>query len=122
MKLRSANSIGIGVCLTLLALSAAGQTNTGASSHAAMAPSKAATADMAASETAGKPAAAPTTTATKHHAKAHHQKHATHASTGAASTGNQEMAYRAALKNCVAGPAAQRERCLDDSIARFGRS
>ena len=118
MNLRIRYPLGIGVCLMLLALSEAGQTTAGA----AMAPSNTATANTAASDTGGKPSATPTTSTHKHHVKAHDHKHAMHKSATAASTGKQETAYRAALRNCVAGPAAQRESCLDDSIARFGRS
>ena len=118
MNLRSAYPAGIGVFLTLLTLSAAGQQTAGAS----VAPSKTATANTAASDAAGKSDTKSTSGTHKHHVKAHHNEHARRQSTTAASTGNQETAYRAALRNCVAGPAAQRDSCLDNSIARFGRS
>ena len=66
---------------------------------------------------------APASGADKHHSTAHHQMHAKPEPMAAASAaGSQESAYRAALRNCVAGPAGQKERCLDDAIARHGRS
>jgi hypothetical protein len=34
---------------------------------------------------------------------------------------DQQAAYRTALKRCVAGPAEQRDTCLNDAIARFRR-
>ena len=60
----------------------------------------------------------------KHHASTHKSTRAHHehqASTPSASSGN-ELAYRAALKSCVEGPAGQRDSCLDGAIMRFSRS
>jgi hypothetical protein len=123
MNSRSTYSAGLGVCLTLLALAAAGQTTTGSSSNAAMTPSKAATANTTTSAATGATTTAPASGAHKHHSTAHHQMHARAEPMAAASVaGNQETAYRVALRNCVAGPAGQREGCLDNAIARFGRS
>ena len=63
------------------------------------------------------PAAAPATT---HHAMKHKTMHSAHANP---SSGNMhEDPYRMALRQCVQGPEAQRDRCLDDAISRFGRS
>ena len=97
----------LGVCLTFLALSASGQTATGNSSPAAT----------------GSSTMAPAGSTHQHHAMAHHQTHAKHMHMGMGESGsNQEGAYRSALKGCVAGPPTQRDGCLDDAIARFGRS
>jgi hypothetical protein len=121
MKLRTFYPASIGVCLTLLALSAGGQTTTGNASHDAVTPGKAATAG-ATTSAASKSAMAPASN-TQHHATAHHKTHAKHKQMATASpTSNQDTAYHAALKHCVAGPAGQRESCLDDTIARFGRA
>jgi len=69
--------------------------------------------------------------ATDAHAAAKHERHAmkqhpmhrrdTTMAT-AMSTGTGDPAYRAALKDCVAGPDGQRDSCIDDAIARFGQS
>ena len=120
MNLRNVYPVGLGVCLTLLALSAGGQTATGNPSHSAAGQGAAATANAPSSDSAGKSKTAAASTH-KHHAPAHHTTHAKHEQAAAAS-GNQETAYRTALKSCVAGPAGQRDRCLDDAIARYGRS
>jgi hypothetical protein len=121
MNSRSMYPAGLGVCLALLALSAEGQTTAGSSSQAANAPSNATAANT--STSAAAVTKAPASGHHKHHSAAHHQMHAKGEPMVAAPTaGSQESAYRAALKNCVAGPAEQKERCLDDAIARHGRS
>jgi hypothetical protein len=33
--------------------------------------------------------------------------------------GSGDTAYRSALRNCAAGPANQRDACLDSAISRF---
>ena len=40
----------------------------------------------------------------------------------ATATGTGDPAYRAALKECVAGPEGRRDSGIDDAIARFGQS
>lgn len=120
MTLRYTYPVGLGVCLTLLALSAGGQTPTGNPSQSATGQGAAATANAPSSDSAGKPKP-PAASTHKHHASAHHPTHVKH-DQAAAANGNQETAYRTALKSCVAGPAGQRERCLDDAIGRYGRS
>jgi hypothetical protein len=123
MNSRNIYPAGLGVCLALFALSAVGQTTVGSSSHTATAPSKTATANTTMNAATGAATTAPASGAKKHHSTTHHQKHPKSQPMEAASAaGSQESAYRAALKNCVAGPAAQKERCLDDAIARHGRS
>jgi hypothetical protein len=123
MNSRSMYPVGLGVCLALLALTAAGQTTTSSSSHATTAPNKAATANSTANAPTGAATTAPASGAKKHHSTTHQQMHHEPQSMGAASAaGSRESAYRAALRTCVAGPAAQKERCLDDAIARHGRS
>ena len=115
MKTRIVCSAAAGVCLTLIALSAGGQTTTGNTSSA--------TPTASSPSVSGKSAVTPGSSTQKHHAATHHQSKAKHQHTAAASpVGNQETAYQAALKQCVAGPAAQRESCLDSAIARFGRA
>ena len=125
MNSRSMYPAGLGVCLAFLAVSAVGQSQMGSSSHSAMAPSKTATANTTTNAAAGTTTAPPSGTkgTKKHHSTAHHQMHAKPESMAAASAADgRESAYRAALRSCVAGPAAQKERCLDDAIARHGRS
>jgi len=78
----------------------------------------------------GTPAASGGSSTTKPAAKKHHKHHASshgsHAqqrSMGAASPMNTgQMGYQAALRQCVEGPAARRDGCLDDAIARYGRT
>jgi hypothetical protein len=56
-----------------------------------------------------------------HHAtKQHKAMHARPRSEPTVS--GEESAYRTALRHCVEGQAAQRDRCLDDAISRYGRS
>jgi hypothetical protein len=56
----------------------------------------------------------------RHHARAE-ARHAHHAGMRADS-GQYESGYQGALKRCVAGAPDQRDRCLDDAIARYRRS
>lgn len=122
MKTRIVYPAGIGVCLSLLALSVGGQTTVGSPLPGATASTKTATASPTTSAASKVPAASASTTQ-EHHAAAHHQSKAKHKHMAAASpTESQETAYHAALKQCVAGPAGQRESCLDGAIARFGRA
>ena len=118
MNLKSVYPVGLGVCLTLLALSAGGQTATGNPSPAATGQGAAATANAPSSESAGKSKTAAASTH-KHHAT-HHATHTKHDQP--ATSGYRETPYRTALRSCVTGPAGQRDRCLDDAIARYGRS
>jgi hypothetical protein len=39
---------------------------------------------------------------------------------GAMGASDRQPAYRAALRQCVEGPQARRDGCMDDAIARFG--
>lgn len=119
MNLRSMYPTGLGIVLTLLALSAAGQSTTGKASEAATTPKTTATANATSAGT--DTAAAPASGARKHNSTAHHQAHPKHQPMASAG-GDRDSDYRAALKSCVAGPAGQKDRCLDDAIARFGRS
>lgn len=106
MKSRILYPAGLGFCLAVLALSAGGQTASANASQATVA--------------AGKTTTAGTTH--EHHARAHHRRHAKHEHMMMGSAGGgRETGYRAALKHCVAGPAAQRDVCLDAAIERFGR-
>jgi hypothetical protein len=115
VKTRIVCSAAVGACLTLIALSAGGQTTTGNTSSA--------TTTASTASAAGKSAVTPASSTQKHHATAHHQSKAKHKHMTAASpAGNHETAYQAALKQCVTGPAGQRESCLDGAIARFGRA
>ena len=118
MNLRNAYSVGLGVFLMLSALSAGGQTATGNPSQSATGQGGAAATNAPSSHSSAKPKTAATST---------HKHHATHPTTHskhdqAATSGYHETAYRTALRSCVAGPAGQRERCLDDAITRYGRS
>ncbi len=111
----------LAVCLTLLSFSTVGHAATGDTSQAATATSK--TPAGGATTNASTSTMAPANSTHKHHAMAHHETHAKHKhmATGP-SVSNQEDAYRSALKGCVAGTPAQRDGCLDNTIARFGRS
>jgi len=63
--------------------------------------------------------------AKQHQAKQHHTKHhqATHAPrTTETSVNSRDNPYRTALRRCVEGQSAQRDQCLNDAIARYGRS
>jgi hypothetical protein len=53
--------------------------------------------------------------------KTHHVTHPRHEHSSSTVSGH-DAAYRTALRRCVEGQAQQRESCLDDAIARFGRS
>jgi hypothetical protein len=44
-----------------------------------------------------------------------------HGRMGMSASGSGDSAYRSALRACAAGPAAQRDTCLDSAIARFNR-
>jgi len=60
--------------------------------------------------------------ATRKHAMAHHAKrHGSQASANAEASGS-DSAYKAALRQCVTGPAAQRDSCLDQAISRYARA
>jgi hypothetical protein len=66
-----------------------------------------------------------TTGATKHAAKTHRTAKKTHRTsrrTTMSESNNADSAYRAALRQCVTGPASQRDSCLDQAIARYGRA
>jgi hypothetical protein len=113
MKAQVAYPAGFGVCLAVLALSVGGQTTTGNQAHVTTDATKTATAN---------PTATSASNSTQHHATAHHQGKAKHKNMSAATPGNEEATYQAALKQCVVGPVAQRDSCLDSAIARFGRA
>jgi hypothetical protein len=111
-----------GICLTMLALSAGGQTTTSNASHAAAPPGGPNAAATKATAASTAPEAA-SSSAHQHHATAHHKTRATHKQAENTSPGSyREAAYRDALHQCVTGPAGQREGCLDNAIMRFGRT
>jgi hypothetical protein len=76
------------------------------------------------------PAAAAGTAATTKPGAAHHKHDAAHHSSRAmrhhpaqaSAAAMRDGEYHAALRSCVSGPSAQRDSCLDDAIARHGRS
>lgn len=112
----------LGICLTVLALSAGGQTTTSNASHAAAPSGGSNTAATKATVASTTPETA-SSSAHQHHATVHHKTHATHKVAETTSPGSyREAAYRDALHQCVAGPAGQREGCLDNAIMRFGRT
>jgi hypothetical protein len=56
-----------------------------------------------------------------HHDVSHHDSSRSSGRTaGAMGASDREPAYRAALRQCVEGPQARRDGCIDDAIARFG--
>jgi hypothetical protein len=122
MKTPSLLSVSLLAAFGLLAQIASAQSTAMPASPAAS-PSAAAPAAAASSPaSANEPAKASTAT--------HHKKHKTsHAKTAAKqpamadsrmATGN-DTPYRMALKQCVQGPAANKDSCIDNAIARFGR-
>ena len=60
----------------------------------------------------------------QHHAASHKMSNGTqHKPMGSGSSASSsETAYRLALRQCVEGPMGRRDSCLDDAIARYGRS
>ena len=83
------------------------------------APSNAAPAAQSSSGATSKSA----TGTTKHTMRMHHgNKMARRTSPAMASENSADSAYRAALRQCVTGPAAQRDTCLDQAIARYGHA
>jgi hypothetical protein len=71
-------------------------------------------------------------TSPKNASHKHHQHHAAshkmsngmqHKPMGSVSSASSsETAYRMALRQCVEGPMGRRDSCLNDAIARYGRS
>jgi hypothetical protein len=119
MKSRILYLPGLALLVTLLALSTVGQAATSDASQSPMATSKAGAPTSAASQST----AASSKSTLEHQATAHHASHAKHKHMAAESPGStQEAAYRTALKQCVEGPVAHRDGCLDKTIAQFGRS
>lgn len=60
---------------------------------------------------------------TAHHAMiAHRGHHARHHANPTSSNENVDTGYRAELRHCIEGPAAQKESCLDQAITRHERS
>lgn len=113
---------GLGVCLALLALSAGAQTTTGDAPHAVAAPGTTANTGTAAGSAGGAPTA-PASNSHKHHTTAHHQAQGKQKPMAEESPGSvQDTAYGNALRHCVEGQAGQRDSCLDNAIARFGRA
>jgi hypothetical protein len=59
----------------------------------------------------------------QHHAMRHHERaDARHAMRSDSRYQNDESGYQGALRRCVTGAPDQRDRCLNDAIARYGRS
>ena len=57
----------------------------------------------------------------QHHDVSHHDTSGSSERTaGGMGASDREPAYRAALRQCVEGPQARRDGCMDDAIARFG--
>ena len=112
----------------LLAVAIAGfalATSAQAASNAA--PPSATTHAASAATKAGTKAA---TTAKSSKSKTAHKTAASHAArrttrtrtASAEPASGADTAYRAALRQCVTGPAAQRDSCIDDAIARYGHA
>lgn len=120
MKPRILYPAGFGAALAMFALCAVGQTS-GSMSHATM-PTGSAASGSAATSASGNSANTPAMSAHEKQAT-HHRAHAKHKQTAAATSGgDRESAYHTALQQCVAGPDAAKEVCLDAAIARFGRT
>lgn len=105
--------LGLAVALSALTLAAHAQqpANTAPSGTSATAPSENA-----------QPGHADNAHATAKHAMSHHAKrHASHAS-ATMETSGPDSQYKAALRQCVTGPASQRDTCLDRAISRYARA
>lgn len=111
MKSRVIHVATVGLSAALFAFSAAGQM--GSTSNPAGQDKTA----MAMPAKAGTVAA---TGGSHQHANAQHRSHASHKQM-ASSANSEDSVYRAALKTCVQGPSTQKDRCIDDTIMRFGR-
>lgn len=132
MRMRSLLSLCVASAVGFFAPISHGQapaSTTSASPPATATPSRASAATNAAQAAKAPTAASASTQGEKapaglhsdKHAKAHIAKTAAHKGmTGPKLSYNQDTPYRMALKRCVEGPAAQRDRCIDDAITRFG--
>jgi len=106
--------LGLAVALSALSLAAYAQqpANTTSSKTSANAPN-------ANAQAAARPHKAH---ATGKHAMTHHAKrHGSQASANAETSGPDSQ-YKAALRQCVTGPASQRDSCLDQAISRYARA
>lgn len=80
-------------------------------------------APAAAAAPVAKAPVATTTAAESHMAKAHVTKAHTHKRGMAAHAYRRhETAYHVALRHCAEGPQAKKDHCLDEAIARYGRT
>ena len=135
MRLRSCYPTILGTCLAVFAASVLAQapapnTTTAPSTSAPAATSAGATGttDGTSSQQTGETGAKAKKTQhakKEHQAKQHQTKHhqATHAPrTTETSVNSRDNPYRTALRRCVEGQSAQRDQCLNDAIARYGRS
>ncbi|MGE5171934.1 MAG: hypothetical protein ACM3JC_16350 [Rudaea sp.] len=107
-------------CTTLATAIAALALATGVQAAAPAQPP--ATTHAAATSTAG--ARAGTSAKTGKSAKSHKAARPTTRRSTASAEGARsgDNAYRAALRQCITGPAAQRDTCIDDAIARYGHA
>lgn len=129
----------LGFTIAIFSMSAIGQVNYGnapspgtkpATPEAATAPAPQTTAATTTAPATETTAAATTEPANKKHAGKMHARLAqpetpiTAASPAptVAMSGTGDPAYRAALKQCIAGPETQRDSCIDDAIARYSHS
>jgi len=102
MNLRQSLTLGLGACFAAMTFAAAAQS-----------------ASQSSPPSASDKSAATSQSTSKRHATSAPRASASHEQMAA---GSQDTAYHDALKQCVAGPADQRDRCIDNAIARFGRS
>jgi len=105
---------GLALALSALALAVHAQ------QPAATPPSGAST-SAASSATSAQPAQAKPKHAARKHSATHGAMHH-HATMARGETAGADSAYRAALRDCVTGPASERDRCLDQAISRYGHA
>ena len=127
MSARNYYAVILASCVAFFAVDALAQTPststapdaTGATAPASSTTAPATNSAAATTQQQSAQAAAPAKK-TAHHARKHNAMHATHRSQTRVSS--EESQYRTALRQCVEGQASQRDRCLDDAIAQYGRS
>ena len=124
MSARKYYPVILASCVAFFAVDALAQTaSTTPDATGATAPASSTTAPATGTDATDQQQSAQAATAAKktaHHAKKHSAMHATHRSQTPVSS--EESQYRTALRQCVAGQASQRDRCLNDAIAQYGRS
>jgi hypothetical protein len=122
MNARKYCSAIVGSCLAVFAGGGLAQAPSASTAAPATSAAGTATGSSETNDQQGAPAVAPAKK--MHGARKHGAMHsdAMHSSRMVPPVNSDEAQYRTALRQCVAGQASQRDQCLDDAIARYGRS